>query len=287
MKRTSDIHSECRNSMRAENLFLNLSEINEIRFCSFGVKIGIHTDEKRHLIRILESLTALLPDNFRFINKAEVDFHFYLKSSSKNFEFYRNEELIISGDKNEKNFINYFLSYLRLTIAEHAISRVFIHAGVVVWNEKAIILPAHSYGGKTTLVSELIKNGAEYYSDEYAVLDEKGLVHPFPKMLSVRGIVDEYLQKDVPVETFGGTAGIKPIPAGLVLFTKFEKNAKWKPEILTTGQGVFEILSHTIPIRYNPKFSLEVLNKTLSGARILKSKRGEATDISKTILQYV
>jgi hypothetical protein len=34
-----------------------------------------------------------------------------------------------------------------------------------------------SYSGKTTLVSELIRAGATYYSDEYAVIDERGRVH--------------------------------------------------------------------------------------------------------------
>ena len=55
------------------------------------------------------------------------------------------------------------------------------------WKGQAVMVPAHSHTGKTTLVAELIQNGAEYYSDEYASLDRSGFVHPFPRDLSIRG----------------------------------------------------------------------------------------------------
>jgi len=48
---------------------------------------------------------------------------------------------------------------------------VFVHAGVVAWRGRAIVLPGYSRAGKSTLVAELLKLGATYYSDEYAVLD--------------------------------------------------------------------------------------------------------------------
>ena len=59
--------------------------------------------------------------------------------------------------------------------------RVFVHAGVVGWKGHAIVIPGRSRSGKTTLVAELVKAGAEYYSDEFAVLDAEGRVHPFPE----------------------------------------------------------------------------------------------------------
>jgi hypothetical protein len=47
-----------------------------------------------------------------------------------------------------------------------------------------------------------------------------------------------------------------------------------------------EMLSHTIPIRYNPKFSLKVLNKTANRAIIVKTKRGDARDFAKKLLNF-
>ena len=187
---------------------------------------------------------------------------------------------------NRDNFFNYLESRIRLTVAEFAKDRVFIHAGVIGWKGKAIIIPAKSFQGKTTLVAELTKLGATYYSDEYAVLDENGFVHPFPKTLSIRGTEDQYKQTEHPVETLGGVKGEIPLPVGMVLLTEFENGAKWQPKVLTTGLGVLEMLSHTIPIRYNPEFSLKVLNNTLNRAIIVKTKRGEAKDLAIKLLSF-
>src|SRR4029077_14911688 len=77
-------------------------------------------------------------------------------------------------------------SALRATVAEHSPNRVFVHGGAVAWNGKAIIVPGPSFSGKSTLVTELVRRGATYYSDEYAVLDARGRVHPFAAAPSLR-----------------------------------------------------------------------------------------------------
>ncbi len=92
------------------------------------------------------------------------------------------------------------------------------------------------------------------------------------------------------MEALGGKAGTEPIPIGIVLITKYKdgnKNPpKWKPEILSEGRGIMEIISNTIPIRYNPKFSLKVLNKVARRAIICKSQRGEAGEFADLLLDF-
>jgi len=51
------------------------------------------------------------------------------------------------------------------------------------WQGRAILLPGRSLSGKTTLVRELLRRGATYYSDEFAVVDDFGNIHPFPRPL--------------------------------------------------------------------------------------------------------
>ena len=77
-------------------------------------------------------------------------------------------------------------SNVQLYVAEKARRKVFVHAGVVSWRGRTIIIPGRSLSGKTTLVGEFVRAGATYYSDEYAVLDASGRVHPYPKPMSVR-----------------------------------------------------------------------------------------------------
>jgi hypothetical protein len=66
-------------------------------------------------------------------------------------------------------------------------SHFLIHAGVVSWNDRGIILPADSTHGKTTLVLELVRRGFKFLSDEMAALGRAdGRVHPFPRSLRIR-----------------------------------------------------------------------------------------------------
>src|SRR5947207_12547351 len=69
----------------------------------------------------------------------------------------------------------------RMFVAEHARRRVFVHAAAVGWKGKAILIPGESMSGKTNLAAEFVRAGATYYSDEYAVLDDHGRVHPYAK----------------------------------------------------------------------------------------------------------
>lgn len=249
----------------------------QLKFESYGVKVGIESNNERFLKKIEDQLPHIIPNVFVAKNnnfEAEHNFSMNVRNDGV-FELYQDGEEVTYGDS-EENFLKFACSKLRLTVAEFAKSKVFLHAGVVGWNGKAIIFPANSFQGKSTLVAEFIQRGALYYSDEYAVLDEKGYVHPFPKTLSLRGIVDEYKQTEYSVESLGGKIGTKPLAVGMVLITEYKPGAEWKPKLLSAGKAILEIVPHTIPIRNKPKYSLQVLNKIVNRAIIAKSKRGEA-----------
>jgi hypothetical protein len=258
----------------------------QLKFESYGVKIGVKSNSERFLKKIENHLPNIFPASPVIDNDLEAEHDFLIKVSKKGlYELYKDGEKITYGDS-EENFFNFSSSKLRLTVAEYADSKVFLHAGVVGWNGKAIVIPARSFQGKTTLVAELIKRGAIYYSDEYAVLNEEGLVFPYPKTLSLRGIIDKYKQVESTPESMGGKIGVDPIEVGLVLLTEYNAEAEWKPEIISVGNGVLEMLAHTIPIRYKPQFSLQVLNKMANHAIIAKSKRGDAKDFVEMLLKF-
>jgi len=263
---------------------------SQIKFKAFGVKIGIRAERKSYLEQISRRLLTVFPNGLEDVNEREIEFHFYIKSKQKGvYELLRNDEKLTDGAEKQK-FFDSVESMIRVTVAEFAVGKVFLHAGVVGWKGRAIIIPARSFAGKTTLVAELVKRGAAYYSDEYAVLDDKGDVEPFPKWLSMRGIIDPWRQLDCSVESLGGTAGNETIPIGLILISRFDKQKKnpqrWKPRKLSRGEGIMEILPHTLPITNNPEFVLEVLNKLTSRAIIVKTIRGEAAQFAETLLKY-
>jgi hypothetical protein len=260
-------------------------EKQEIFIESFGVKIRITATKREAPDKILETLDGALGGCFEIIEKGETEFVFHYNWNENGKDsLYKGAERIATKIP-RRDVLEQLESRVRITIAEYAVGKVFIHAGVVGWKDSALIVPANSFQGKTTLVAELVKRGAAYYSDEYAILDEDGFVHPFPKMLSVRGLVDEYRQVEIPVEEFG-FAGTKKIPVGMFLLTEFKENARWKPKVLSAGQGIMEILPHTVPVRYNPEFTLKVLKRAANRAIIVKSFRGEAAKFAEAILNY-
>ena len=63
---------------------------------------------------------------------------------------------------------------------------VAVHAGVVSWNDRAVLLPARPDEGKTTTVAGLARAGFSFLSDELALLHlVSDLVHPFPRPLGM------------------------------------------------------------------------------------------------------
>jgi hypothetical protein len=177
-------------------------------------------------------------------------------------------------------------SDLRLFVAELAKHRVFVHAGVVGWKGQAIVIPGRSYSGKSTLVAELVRAGATYYSDEYAVLDPRGRVHPFYKPLELRE-EGEFRQTKITAAELGGHSGTKPLPVGLVLMTQFKSGAQWRPRKLSAGKGVLEMLFNTVSARRSPEKAMATLQCVTANADVLKGVRGSATEVVPLVLRRV
>jgi hypothetical protein len=169
-------------------------------------------------------------------------------------------------------------------IADRAPRRTFVHAGVVGWNGQAIVIPGRSFSGKSSLVKALVEAGATYYSDEFAVLDERGRVHPYPLPLVIRPGLDGTPTMKYRPEELGGVAGVRPLPVGLVLVTRYVSGTGFRPRPLSVGRAVLELLAHTLPARRRPERVLDVLSRVVSQASVLRGTRGEAEETARRIL---
>lgn len=174
--------------------------------------------------------------------------------------------------------------HAELTTACLARDCLFVHAGVVGWHGQAILIPGRSLTGKTTLVKALVEAGATYYSDEYALLDHAGLVHPYPRPLSVRPDGDGGGQP-VPVEGLGGQVGSVPLPVALVVVTHYQAGARWRPAVLTPGSTLLALMDNTVAAQGNPGHSMPILRQVALHARALRGKRGEAAATARALLR--
>jgi len=172
---------------------------------------------------------------------------------------------------------------LRMYIALNAPDYVFVHAGVVGTGERAIVVPGRSFAGKTTLVAALLRAGAEYLSDEYAVLDADGLVHPYPKPLSVR-INDSRETEERPVESLGGRAGDRSLPVAVIAFTSYRPGVAWALRSCTAGEGAVKLLEHSIAARSRPEQVLAAVRRAATDAVVLEGDRGAADQAATALL---
>src|SRR5713101_9258016 len=196
-------------------------------FISYGVRVGLRVNDAD----ILPHVIARLPPVWK-PSPAKVVDHLYslIGGSAKEEAKVRRLNLgywnllRIARSRKFDEVLDAFESHVQLTVAEHAPRRVFVHAGVVGWNGRAILIPGLSHSGKTTLVHQLVGAGATYYSDEYAVIDERGRVHSYPRPLGIRAPNSPEAKK-VRAEEIGAAVGRKTLRVGLVLSTSFKKGA--------------------------------------------------------------
>lgn len=174
-------------------------------------------------------------------------------------------------------------SSVQLSIAAHATDAVFIHAGAVAWNGAGIVLPGGSFVGKTTLVTALVRAGAEYYSDEYAVLGPDGRLIPYAKPLSVR--------------TAGGTIPIPPGELGLVgesavdvrlvVISHFEAGATWQPKLHRGAEVALPLVENAVAATVRPIDVLDVAARVAGTAVLARGARPDADAVALSLLELL
>jgi hypothetical protein len=175
------------------------------------------------------------------------------------------------------------LQDLEFRIALHAPEHVFIHAGTVEWEGRAIIVPGTSHSGKSTLTAALVSAGAHYLSDEFAVLNEAGLVIPFPRPMQLRegnGV------RRVRVDGVN-ISDRDPVALGVVAFTWYERGSRWRPQPMTSGRTALALLENAVIARTRSRLAMSTIARALEhGGEGLRGPRGEADETASAILDW-
>lgn len=250
---------------------------------------GVHVTLRARDGRTLERMTRRLPPTWSATSSRKRDRSYTIDRRLDPSSGALGSCLLIDEEKLVRRrdldrLLDVFASDVQLYVAEMAPDRVFVHAGALGWKGRAIIVPGRSWSGKTTLVAELVRAGATYYSDEYAVLDEGGYVHPYPRLLSLRR-EDERKPLRLSAEALGGTTGQRPLPVGLVVLSEYRPGARWQPERLSAGRGVLALIANTVSIRRQPAAALAALQRVVTGASVLKGERGDAGALAISLLE--
>jgi len=245
-----------------------------------GARIGLHAGD-----RLLgERLGRLLPPGARPLSGDAVDTTFRVipcdgeaGGSSALVDLRRDDRTIGRGLALTEALAR-LESELDFAVARLARDCIFVHAGVVAWRGSAILIPGRSMSGKSTLVHALVAAGATYYSDEYAIIDEAGLVHAYPRAIRLRGVIRAHT---APREEMHD---LPPIQAGLVVSARHRSGALCRPRPLTRRESLFRLIRNTVHARLDPGRVLASLAPLVLHAHAIEGARGEACDAAQPIL---
>jgi hypothetical protein len=253
-------------------------------FSSHGVAIGVRTNDPA----LVDRVTECFPPGWEPAPASDVDAWYSLVQAPRadgrgtRYALYRGEEKLDEGFR-LKRLLEELDSVLRRDVSRRAPERLFVHAGAVAWKGRCIVLPGLSGAGKTTLVAALVRAGALYCSDEYAVLDAAGLVHPYPRPLSFRQGGHRRIQRSASEAGGAGHAG-QPLPLGLVVHTRYRAGTQWRAQEISAGESALSIFANVLVARDRPAFAFSILSSAMHHAKSLRGDRGEAAEAAAAIL---
>lgn len=161
---------------------------------------------------------------------------------------------------------------------------LFVHSGAVAFGERLVLLPGRTHSGKSTLVATLIERGATYYSDEYALVDDDGRIHPYPRWLQLRSPGGEPGRELDPLE-LGCPVGDRPLRAALVVSCRFDPEVSaWRPERHGSARAVLALIDNTVRARLEPERMARVLSAAARGTMLLSGSRPEAAVVADQLL---
>lgn len=164
---------------------------------------------------------------------------------------------------------------IQLELAEWAPRHYVVHAGVVGWRDSAVVIPGTAFAGKSTLVAALVAAGATYFSDDLAVFDDQGLVHPYARPLVLR----DGSSRRPAGHGSPRTAPLEPLAVGTILLTRYVAGAAWKPRPVAAGFAATQLMRLCLTMRQRPEAAIAALSLASAQALAFASPRSGTDEV--------
>jgi len=206
------------------------------------------------------------------------------EAESQGFAAYAGDRLLAADDG-----MNVIIEALQTLVDEKAVrtlrDMVPVHAGVIVWNGAAALLPGGSGAGKTSLVAELLQKGAVYCSDEYGLVDAEGRVHPYPRALMLRS--DGGWRTPVLPSTWKAATSEVPAPVRLIVAAERVEGAQWNVRRIAQSEALVVLLRNTPREMAQSPEMLAPLRAAVSSAACYSGVRGEAAEAADRVIELL
>lgn len=244
----------------------------EARFCAFGTSFAVCASDE-HLIAAVRDRASMLGWRESPGGPADVRYRLQRTTGSEAYELRHDGGVRTAA--NVDALLEAFEDDAKLQTAARASGVLFVHAGVVAWQGRAILIPGRSRAGKSTLVHALLRAGADYYSDEFALLDTDGRVHPYPLPLSLRADGRSPARRIDPTQ-LGVRVAQSPAFVEVIVATQYRRRARWRPRPISRGDAFLLLMENTVAARQPPARTMPILRDAVLRATAVRSWRGEA-----------
>lgn len=241
-----------------------------LSFVTYGVRVGIRVNQPS----ILQQVPAFFPPTWKPCPSPTVQELYSLIVGSNGPESrVRRYNLLYLGSAQLMrtmrlaDLFETLEAHLHLVVALRARGKLFVRAGVVGWQGRAVVIPGDDLRAMTSCVAALVHAGAVYYSNTYAVFDGRGQVHAYPTPLrgekETRGTDQPFSRRGSAVDAIP-----PPLPVGVIAFPGHHVEAPGRSRPVSPAQAVLALLRYAIASRYRPKFALRVLSRVTAGAML-------------------
>jgi hypothetical protein len=192
---------------------------------------------------------------------------------------------VIASALSANGLLLHVLHVLDETVVRHLDSLRAIHAGAVLWQGRVLLFPGSTHSGKSSLTAELLRRGAQCMSDEYALVDPDGRVHPYPRPLLLRD--SDGLQTPTLPSELNATFAQAPAPAAWIFTLQYDPGASWSIDPVPQSVALIGLLRNTPHALADVPDMAPAFQRLVAGAVCYQGHRPNAAEAAEQILDLI
>ena len=257
-------------------------------FESFGVRVALSSNDTR----VLERFPFLFPAQSRPCEVAAAEHHLTVTTRDglrfkTQYEVHGEagedieHDIWLAGDADLRLTLAHLEKHINECIALNAPEHLFLRGGSVVHGGRAIVVLGEALAGTSTLVAALVRAGATYHSDGYAVFDDQARLLPYTRHSSA----------PPSSSATNGHGDLAPDPDGepravdAIVVTSYTPGVAWQPEQLSQGERMLGLLAYAVPAEDRPQYAMTGIARIIgSDPIVVRGERGDADAVAPQLL---
>lgn len=160
-----------------------------------------------------------------------------------------------------------------------------VHAGAVLIDGRALLVAGSSHAGKSSLVAELLRRGASCFSDEYALIDNQGQIHSYPRPLLLRNGRPQ--QSLVLPEELNASYATSTAPVEWIFALDYVSDGVWDVREMAQGEAVMLLLRNTPHELVKSPETVDFFVRVAANAVCYAGQRGDVVEAATRIIDLV